>query len=297
MAIVYDRPIYRSGDLVKKMYRSGEMIYYRLNPASEEPEPPTPSYETIPLTFEILTGGTILWKASASSIRKTISYRLNDSSSWTNITSSTGGVSIPVSQGDTIQFRGTNASYGNTSNYNTFSGSTAVFNAYGNVMSLINSSNFETLVSFSGTFNFYGIFRNTNMISAENLVLPATNITTQCYRNMFANCTRLTTPPEILPATTLAEACYMNMFIGCSALLKGPVLPALTPTTQCYQGLFNTCSSLKYIKCLLANSSATSCTNLWVSGVASSGTFVKNPDMSWSTGNSGIPSGWTVVDA
>lgn len=29
--IVYDRPIYRSGSLVKKMYRNGELIYYRLN--------------------------------------------------------------------------------------------------------------------------------------------------------------------------------------------------------------------------------------------------------------------------
>lgn len=40
--LVYDHPIYRSGNLVKKMYRSGELIYLRLNPPSEEPEPPTP---------------------------------------------------------------------------------------------------------------------------------------------------------------------------------------------------------------------------------------------------------------
>ena len=46
--IVYDRPIYRSGSLVKKMYRSGELIYLRLNPSSEQPqpEPPTPSEPT-----------------------------------------------------------------------------------------------------------------------------------------------------------------------------------------------------------------------------------------------------------
>ena len=34
-AIVYDHPIYRSGSLVKKMYRSGELIYLRLNPPTE----------------------------------------------------------------------------------------------------------------------------------------------------------------------------------------------------------------------------------------------------------------------
>ena len=48
--IAYDRPIYRSGSLVKKMYRSGELIYIRLNPPTEqtEPEPPIqpePTYQ------------------------------------------------------------------------------------------------------------------------------------------------------------------------------------------------------------------------------------------------------------
>lgn len=33
--LVYDHPIYRSGNLVKKMYRSGELIYLRLNPPTE----------------------------------------------------------------------------------------------------------------------------------------------------------------------------------------------------------------------------------------------------------------------
>jgi hypothetical protein len=39
------------------------------------------------------------------------------------------------------------------------------------------------------------------------------------------------------------------------------------------------------------------CLNNWVDGVASSGTFVKHPDMtSLPTGTSGIPNGWTVED-
>ena len=37
-------------------------------------------------------------------------------------------------------------------------------------------------------------------------------------------------------------------------------------------------------------------TNKWVSGVASSGTFVKNSAATWNvTGVDGIPTGWTVV--
>ena len=36
----------------------------------------------------------------------------------------------------------------------------------------------------------------------------------------------------------------------------------------------------------------------WVKGVSSTGTFVKNPNMtSWPTGVSGIPNNWTVQDA
>ena len=292
--LVYDRPIYRSGNLVKKMYRSGELIYLRLNPISEEPEP---SYGSMPLTFEILTGGTIVWKATNSSVAKTIQYSLDSGSTWSNITSTTNGVSITVAQGDTIQFKGNNSTYGSSSYHSTFSGSTAVFNIYGNIMSLINGSDFEDLITFTETYNFYGIFRTTNVISAENLILPAKNITTQCYRNMFIGCTSLTTAPE-LPATTLSEGCYMNMFLGCSALVKGPVLPAPILTQQCYQGLFNNCSNLTYIKCLATNITATNCTNLWVSGVASTGTFVKDASMTgWTTGASGIPSGWTVVSA
>ena len=43
--------------------------------------------------------------------------------------------------------------------------------------------------------------------------------------------------------------------------------------------------------------SASICTQNWVNGVAASGTFVKAASMSsWTTGNNGIPSGWTVQD-
>ena len=58
------------------------------------------------------------------------------------------------------------------------------------------------------------------------------------------------------------------------------------------------CESLNYIKCLATDISATNCTNGWVSGVAATGTFVKASSMtSWTTGTSGIPTGWTVQNA
>jgi hypothetical protein len=67
---------------------------------------------------------------------------------------------------------------------------------------------------------------------------------------------------------------------------------------RCYQNMFNGCTNLTHIKCLATNISAKRCTFEWVVGVASTGTFIKHPDMSdWTTGISGIPEGWTVVDA
>jgi hypothetical protein len=48
---------------------------------------------------------------------------------------------------------------------------------------------------------------------------------------------------------------------------------------------------------LATDISASSCLYIWVNNVASSGTFVKHPDMtSLPSGVSGIPSGWTVVN-
>ena len=61
--------------------------------------------------------------------------------------------------------------------------------------------------------------------------------------------------------------------------------------------MFLGCTQLNYVKCLAIDRSAHYCTYNWLEGVASTGTFVKHPDMdNWPTGNSGIPEGWTEKD-
>ena len=128
--------------------------------------------------------------------------------------------------------------------------------------------------------------------------LPATTIDNYCYAYMFQGCTSLVNVPSILPSTTLKLACYCYMFKGCRNLVNAPELPAETLVQECYFQMFYGCSSLKYIKCLATNISATNCTGTWVINVPSGGTFVKNASMSgWTTGVSGIPSGWNVEDA
>lgn len=124
--------------------------------------------------------------------------------------------------------------------------------------------------------------------------LPATSLSPYCYGYMFTGCTSLTVAPE-LPATTLASYCYYYMFRNCINLENAPILPATTLATYCYNYMFVGCRKLNYIKMLATNISASQCLSNWVSGVASTGTFVKNPDATWEVyGNSGIPNGWTV---
>ena len=278
------------------------------------------------LTFNIISGGTIVWKANSSTGKKTIEYSMDGGETWTSITSNTGASapSISVSAGDAVQFRGNNATYAsNTSRFNTFNGTTAKFEVEGNIMSLINSTNFATATTLVSSNTFYCLFSQcTGLTSADNLVLPATALTSNCYYRMFSDCTSLTTVPA-LPATTMAEGCYGYMFASCTSLTAAPELPATTlanwcysfmfqyctslttapelPVTTlvmgCYNGMFASCRNLNYIKCLATNISASDCTYFWVNEVADTGTFVTPSATSWSTGANGIPSGWTRVNA
>ena len=152
--------------------------------------------------------------------------------------------------------------------------------------------------------------------------LPATVLSESCYAGMFSGCTSLTSAPE-LPANTLAEHCYGSMFYSCSSLVLPPSLPATVLQKDCYAWMFTKCTSLTiapdlpatklvsgcydfmfadcvnlyYVKCLATDVSSLNCTNYWLKDVSPIGTFVKNKNMStWSTGSSGIPSGWSIVD-
>ena len=135
----------------------------------------------------------------------------------------------------------------------------------------------------------------TSLTSAPEL--PATDLADDCYYGMFQGCTSLTTAPSILPAMALYSSCYQSMFKDCTSLTTAPVLPATNTGREfCYKEMFWNCSSLNYIKCLAGEISGYNESN-WVYGVAPTGTFVKNPNMTeWTTGDSGIPSGWTVVN-
>ena len=143
---------------------------------------------------------------------------------------------------------------------------------------------------------YFNMFWNCTAL-LEAPYLPATTLAHSCYRQMFAGCTNLWKAP-VLPATTLAEDCYVFMFYNCLALETAPDLPAQVLAPGCYASMFNNCSNLNSIKMMATNINQPNCLNNWVSGVSSTGTFVKNAAATWNvTGVNGIPEGWTVQTA
>ena len=253
-------------------------------------------YSQMYLTFDILTSGTIVWKANNDETR-TILYSVNGGE-WTEITSTAEGTIINANSGDSVRFKGVNSRYATGKDKaSMFSGGTADFNAYGNVMSLIGGDNFSGLTSFNGQqWALHDLFNSSNVVSAKNLILPVTTLTNHCYRAMFAHARKLTEAPE-LPATTLASSGYWYTFQDCIELEKAPDLLAETILGECYVGMFNGAKKLNYIKCTAINGVTTSNTREWVSNVASNGTFIKSSSAStWTTGINGIPTNWVAQD-
>lgn len=285
---------------IVKAYLGTDVVYQKSEP----------SYENQYLTFVALKDGTFTFTPQNDNV---ISYSTDDGTTWTE------GNSVNVSNGDKVLWKGTMTP--SSSGIGKFS-STAEFDVQGNPMSLLFGDNFKGQTDLTGKdYAFCQLFyQNAKVINAENLSLSATTLASRCYANMFQGCTSLTTAPELpatiladncyrlmfrgctsfttapeLPSTTLASNCYYGMFYGCTNLVSAPQLPATTLANSCYNGMFFDCTSLNYIKAMFTTTPSTDYTRDWVSGVASTGTFVKNSAAQWDvTGVNGIPTGWTV---
>ena len=245
------------------------------------------------LTFEALEDGQFKLLRNGNPV--SCQYSLDNGTTWTTLADN---VYTPTVQaGHTIKWKATITPIASETQgaggVGTFS-STGRYNVMGNPYCLFSGDSFTAVTSLSGIrYTLNELFRNdTNLISAENLSMPASVVAEKSYRWMFGGCTALTTPPTILPAMTLDTYCYNSMFNGCTSLTTAPELPATSLVSQCYYGMLKVCSSLSYIKMLSLSWPGYE----WWSGLPATGTFVKNPNMSSGTCGSGrYPCGWTVV--
>ena len=124
---------------------------------------------------------------------------------------------------------------------------TGLSDVYGNIMSLLYGDNFVGQTVWKELPDGYaktGFFDSCDIRKAENLILPATTLTVECYSGMFYNCRNLTHAPKLLPATTLTTYCYSHMFSNCTSLTAPPVIAATKMGAYCCQRMFQNCTSL-----------------------------------------------------
>lgn len=267
------------------------------------------NYAGMYLTIEAMESGDFY-------VRKACSYSKNGGE-WVSVT---GETAIAVENGDKVRFKG------NSAPSSAFTGNTLSFNVFGNIHSFSSGDNFSGVTKApwtEGGWAAFMFYNSTGLVSAEGFVLPATTVSSNCYKRMFQGCTGMIKSPKILPALSVDMNAYEGLFNTCSSLEYGPVISATATTTQqgllymfkgctslkkapdllianltpaCYQEMFKNCPNLSYVKCLATNPGSRTTKN-WISGVSATGTFIKDANTTWSTGANGIPSGWTVINA
>ena len=245
-------------------------------------------------------------------------FKSTDQQNWSSMGStSTTAITATVPANGKLYLKATANAWSSSGYYNSIN-ATGDFNAGGNIMSLLYNDNFVSQTTLSANDTFIHLFDySTNIVSAENLILPATTLstgcydsmfyscialttapalpattlTTYCYTNMFSYCTRLTTAPA-LPATTLASGCYKNMFKGCT-LTTAPALPATTLVSGCYINMFDGCTNLNSVT-TYAESVTSLALRYWLRNVSQTGDFYNLGGATYPSGDSGIPTGWTI---
>ena len=226
---------------------------------------PTPGdYEKQYLTIESLEDSNTIEFGGADGLQKTIQVSKDGGTTWISKTSPNKWKTITLATlntGDKLLIKGTNTAYSDVNQFNAIIGRKQ-FIIYGNIMSLISGDNFANNKTLTANYAFRSLFGSTynykTLISAENLVLPATTLTKGCYSFMFQDCESLETAPT-LPATTLASECYYKMFEGCIRLVNAPTLPATTLADSCYNGMFYECTNLTTAPALPVTTLATEC--------------------------------------
>lgn len=273
-----------------------------------------------------------LVKVKSCSVSPTIYYSTNDGQSWSSVTASSTTTNIAtINTGDKLLLKSTNNNLATAwDTYNKLNGSKQ-FKVYGNIMSLLNGDNFINNSQFASgsTHNLCGLFYGvTTLTDASDLILPATTLAAYCYNGMFRGNTNLVNGPKLLPALDVPADAYSSMFEGCVKLVEGPEISATTVSgntainrmfcmnrnskvtaamtkspiiritnpqdyTNVYQQLFCGNGNLTEVT-ILAQGTNLSFTN-WLSYTSSGGVIKKLSATTLTSGNNGVPSGWTTT--
>ena len=291
MALIYDVSFDSGTRILSLLDKAGNVIS-----SCEVPSKELVDDITKPLTLKATQDGSTVKLCSDGSPSGSFQTSRDGGNTWTNHKIYDA---ITLNTGDEVSFRAkANRTSGQTVQDYFYFMMTGKIEAWHNVMSLYRTNDFATYESVV-VRAFYSLFKGCTSLTKAP-VLPATTLADSCYTNMFSECASLVNAPD-LPATTLAKDCYWYMFSKCTSLTKAPALQATTLANSCYGRMFSGCRSLNEVRCKIPSSysasdiSSTYASN-WLSGVSSTGTFYTNADANWSSGESGIPTGWTRVN-
>lgn len=234
-----------------------------------------------------------------------------DGETWTSFDTTT---SISLNSGESIFIRGNYTSAPVIDDYTQFAISGKVKVA-GNINYMWGGN--DTLYDYCAYLMFSEC---SGLVDAEELYLPSTDLSLECYNGLFSGCINLTKTPKQLPATVAAQSCYSYMFEntpittapeiflttlakttfyatfqGCTNLTTAPaIISTDNSPLGCFIMMFNGCTSLQYIKNLSIPIAAGY--SKFTQNVAGTGTFVKATNTTWVSGIKGIPEGWEIVN-
>ena len=201
-------------------------------------------------TIESLEDGNdIIWKATTTQLLRTIEISLDFGKTWQSYKATTEGVvCTALNRGQFIWVKGANTHYGQASQWCHFE-PTKQYIVYGNIMSLIGGDNFKNTLSFTVQYPVNRFFNaDTNIISAENLVLPATTLVKGTYEYMFYNCINLKYAPKELPDATGGDNVYNSMFYNCTNLETTPILKRTVYSGRDCINMFYECRKIKELQ-------------------------------------------------
>lgn len=152
---------------------------------------------------------------------------------------------------------------------------------------------FDTLNGYT----FFETYRNCSNLTQVPL-LPAKHLGDREYQYMFHSCSSLTTVGNmVLPSENTTIGCYSYMFYNCVNLEDTPIIYAksLSASYVC-QYMFYGCSKVDSLTVYMDSVTGNNATASWLGSVSATGTFHNLGTATYSSGISGIPSGWTEVN-
>lgn len=137
-----------------------------------------------------------------------------------------------------------------------------------------------------------------SLLDASSIQINCNSIATHAFEVMFQDCMSLVTSPSRIDAISVRDRGLAGMFYNCTKLVAGSdvLLDSCTVVEgNALSELFYGCTRLNHIRAIFPVQNSAAVYN-WVLGVSETGTFVTKENLSWQSGNSGIPSGWTRVN-